>query len=119
MANDMFRFVNCETGEETTCKARQGALNRAKIYLFGGAEPRNNPEINMFMALWGFLSAEANGTPVVELPKSKRDMTHDRVLDLMDQVETYYEVNEDAQTDDGGEDTEGSTNPTEDAGELS
>ena len=51
MANDMFRFVNCETGEETTCMARQGALNRAKIYLFGGSEPRNNPEINMFMAL--------------------------------------------------------------------
>ncbi len=119
MANDMFRFTNCETGEETVCKARQGAMNRAKIYLFGGAEPRNNPEINMFMALWGFLSAEANGTPVVELPKSKRDVTRDRVLDLMDQVETYYEVAEDEQTGDGGEDSEGSANPTEDAGALS
>lgn len=118
MANDKFRFVNCETGEETTCVARQGALNRAKIYLFNGAEPKNNPEINMFMALWGFLSAEAAGTPVVDLPKNKRSVNYDTVLDLMDEVETYYEVDngEDDTSDSGEGDT---ANPTENAGALS
>ena len=37
----------------------------------------------------------------------------------MDEVETYYEVNEGEQADEGGDDPEGSANPTEDAGELS
>lgn len=105
-----FTFKDPDTDELVyECGARQGALNRAKLYLFKGAEAKNETQVNVFLALWGFLSAEAAGNPVVKLPANKRDIDMECVLDLMDTVSTFYEVN--------SEDTEqvleeGSENPT-------
>lgn len=55
MANEIFRFENPETGEEIfRCKTRQGALNRAKLYLFKGADPVGNMQANIWIALGAF-----------------------------------------------------------------
>ena len=108
MANEIFRFENPETGEEIyRCKTRQGARNRAKLYLFKGADPAGNMQTNIWIALWGFLSAKAAGHPVVELP-APRQISTETVLDLMDEVTVYY----DFEQDDDGATEDGTENPT-------
>ena len=114
MANEIFRFENPDTGEEIfRCKTRQGALNRAKLYLFKGADPVGNMQTNIWIALWGFLSAKAAGHPVVELP-APRQITQELVLDLMDEVTVYYdfEMDADGATEDG---TENPTAPSDES----
>lgn len=113
MANDIFRFENPETGEEIyKCKSRQGALNRAKLYLFKGADPQGTYQADIWLALWGFLSAKAAGHPVVELP-APRQITQELVLDLMDEVAVYYDI----EVEDGDTAEDGTENPTEHSGE--
>ena len=112
-SNDSFVFENPETGEEIfRCKARQGALNRAKLYLFKGADPVGTYQTNLWLALWGFLSAKAAGNDLVNLP-APRQITQECVLDLMDKVTVYYNVDVEDATE-GGSDNE---NPTELSGE--
>lgn len=109
-AETTFTFKDPETDEIVfECGARQGALNRAKLYLFKGSEPKNETQLNVFLALWGFMSAEAAGNPVVKLPANKRDIDMECVFDLMDTVSTYYEVAKDDSDGTAGETDE---NPT-------
>lgn len=109
MANEIFHFENPDTGEEIyRCTARQGAMNRAKLYLFNGADPKGNYQADIWIALWGFLSAKAAGHPVVELP-APRQITPKLMLDLMDEVSVFYEVETD---EDGTKGEDGTENPT-------
>ena len=107
-SKEKFRFEDPETGEKIfECGVRQGALNRAKLYLFKGADPHGTTETNLWLALWGFLSAKAAGHPVVELPEPRK-ITAEKVCDLMDEVTVYYDVD----TEDAGAPEDGTENPT-------
>ena len=64
-------------------------------------------QTNIWIALWGFLSAKAAGHPVVELP-APRQISIETVLDLMDEVTVYY----DFEQDDDGYTEDGTENPT-------
>lgn len=116
-ANEKFTFTDPDSGEQIyECKARQGALNRAKLYLFKGGEPNGNYETNLWLGLWGFLSAHAAGHDVVEMPANMRKVNADMVLDWMDQVTVDYEVE---MGEDAAPVEDGNENPTDTSGEFS
>lgn len=88
-----FEFRDPHTGELVgTAPAFQGASMRSTLYLFQGASPKNEVERMAQICLWGFLSAEADGHPVVKLPENKRKLTVDTVLGLMDEVTTDFVI---------------------------
>lgn len=116
-ASEKFTFTDPDTGEQIyECNVRQGALNRAKLYLFKGGDPSGNYQTNVWIALWAFLSAHAAGHDVVELPSNMRKINEDMVLDWMDRVTVDYVVETDDET---APVEDGNANPTDTSGEFS
>lgn len=104
-----FKFYDSKTDECVyECKARQGAMNRAKIYLFKGAEPMSAVDSEAFYGLWGFMSAAIDGHPLVEMPEDMRNVKRETVFGWMDEYGVYVDI----PADDADAVEDGTENPT-------
>lgn len=104
-----FKFFDPDTDECVyECVARQGAMNRAKIYLFKGAEPMSSIDSEAFYALWGFMSADLSGHPLAEMPSDLRKVTREAIFDWMDKCRVDIEV----PVDESERAEDGTANPT-------
>ena len=119
MTADVFQIWDIDTDEMVAeAKARPGSMYLAKIYLFGGREPKSGPEMYAQNMLWAFLCAHWEGKLDIPEVENPRKLSVERVLDLCNRYTLQVPGAEEEPDEDPASEDEGA-NPTEPAPELS